>query len=69
MLKARIEYERVHPDVGRVVGRQPVYSDDYRRFLVALARGPGEGMTLDELAYFLDVPAAMLNEWLSSGTT
>ena len=64
MLRATLEYLKVHPDAISKVGGRCVYSEGYRRFLIALARGPGEGMTLAELAWFTDIPAKILNEWL-----
>jgi hypothetical protein len=66
MMTAKCEYLKVHADAVRKVGDRLVYSDGYRRFMVALALGPGEGMTLAELAWATGVPAKILSEWLEA---
>lgn len=66
MLTARGEYLKVHGDAVREVGGQAIYSDGYRRFTLALVRGPGEGMPLPGLAWATGVPVEILREWLRS---
>jgi len=66
MLTAKCEYLKVHGDEGREVGGRPIFSDGYRRFILALVRGPGEGMPLAGLAWATGVPAEILSEWLRS---
>jgi hypothetical protein len=68
MLTAVIEYERVHADAHQSVGGKYSYSDGFRRFVMALVRGLGEGMNPAELAWATSVPVGILTEWLKSET-
>lgn len=64
MLTAVSEYLRVHPDGHRLhIDGGNVYSDDFRRFVLALARGPGAGMTPLELSFATGVPLDVLEPW------
>jgi hypothetical protein len=69
MLTAVCEYLRVHTDAIRDIAGQSVYSDGFRRFVLSLVRGPGEGMNLAELAWATSVPAGILKEWLKAETS
>jgi len=62
--KALTEYERAHADEGIVDGR---YTDDFRRFVLSLARGPGEGMSLLKLSTVTGIEEKILAKWLSDG--
>lgn len=55
--------------VPRDVGGIRHYPEDFQRFVVGLAAPgqPGQGMTIDELAYAVDVPVSLLKDWLSAG--
>jgi len=63
-------YLEAHADAIREVGGHRVYSDDFRRFVLALASDgrPGDGMPLAELAFSAMVPLAVLQGWLASPT-
>ena len=62
MLKAVLEYERAHP--GELNGRG-VYTDNYRRFILSLAHGLGQGMSLLKLSTATGVEEEVLDQWLS----
>lgn len=55
--------------VPRNVGGTRLYPEGFQRFVASLAAPgqPGHGMTLDELAYAVDVPVNLLKDWLSVG--
>ena len=55
--------------IPRKVGGTHHYPEDFQRFVASLAAPgqPGHGMTLDELAYAVDVPVSLLKDWLSAG--
>ncbi len=61
-------YLETHADAVRKVNGRTVYSDGFRRFVVALAAPgkPAEGMPPAELAYATIVPQAILEDWLGS---
>ena len=69
LLTAIRYYLETHADAMRDVDGSCVYSDDFRRFVLALVHGPGEGMSPAELAYATNVPQAILEDWLRSQTS
>lgn len=68
ILTAVIEYMKVR-EPEEIIDGQPVYTDHFRRFAIGLARGPGDGMTLAELASVICVPAPILGGWLNAEAT
>ena len=64
-------YLEAHEDAARDTdGGSVVYSDGFRRFVVALVEEgkPGEGMSLAEFSFATSVPEAVLKDWLNSRT-
>ena len=64
-------YLETHADAIREVDGRVIYSDGYRRFVVALTMPgrPAEEMSSAELAYATHVPRATIEDWLNSETT
>lgn len=61
------EYLSRHPGACYDRGERRIYSDDFRRFVLALTQvgQPGEGLTLAQLSHATGVPPGTLKDWLN----